>query len=279
MKRIGSPLDEANETFHEAYDAMRGERSDEGVILALLGDELFVVRGSHRERHAITPREVHALKSLAHVPPAVFAVLRRQPESDPSAATCVQLGTLRSLVQRVRAALAADLPDETMRHELRPLLAETLALLDRLEAGASIDHATLDAYAARCGPLLLRCTEHATRAQLHALDIRALPILERLSAEERERLQIVVGGDHQARARSLGMQYFVARLGEDPRRPRRIAFGEGISSVDEAVQLVGTRRADHLLAQAFFGDPERLQRDVLGDAAAAILEEARLTVV
>jgi hypothetical protein len=40
--------------------------------------------------------------------------------------------------------------------------------------------------------------------------------------------------------------------------------------------LVGTRRLDRAIASAFFGDPKRLQRDVLGDAAKSALERIAL---
>jgi hypothetical protein len=55
--------------------------------------------------------------------------------------------------------------------------------------------------------------------------------------------------------------------------------GGGVTSVDEALRLVATCHFDRELAAAFFGDPKRLQRDVLGDAAAALLGAAPLTSI
>jgi hypothetical protein len=83
----------------------------------------------------------------------------------------------------------------------------------------------------------------------------------------------VVVGDHQARARSLGMQYFKRRLQEPPGADQRVTYGENIEDEDEAISLVATRRLDKQIAQAFFGDENRLQRDVLGDAAKRCLDE------
>ena len=79
-------------------------------------------------------------------------------------------------------------------------------------------------------------------------------------------------GDHQARNRSLGMQYFQRRFGEEPGEEERVAYGEGVEDADEAHALVGTRRLDNAVAAAFFGDPKRLQRDVLGNAVHALLK-------
>jgi hypothetical protein len=46
-----------------------------------------------------------------------------------------------------------------------------------------------------------------------------------------------------------------------------LTYAEGITTVEEAVALVGTKIFDAALALAFFGDAGRLQRDILGDAA------------
>ena len=69
------------------------------------------------------------------------------------------------------------------------------------------------------------------------------------------------------------MQYFKRRFQEKPGTDQRVTYGENISDEAEAILLVATRRLDKQIAQAFFGDENRLQRDVLGDAAARCLDE------
>ena len=86
----------------------------------------------------------------------------------------------------------------------------------------------------------------------------------------------MVTGDHQARTRSLGMQYFCRRLDEPADSEHRVTYAEGVSDEQSALALVGTRRLDRAVARAFFGDPQRLQRDILGDAAHALLAESKL---
>ncbi|HEU4535405.1 MAG TPA: hypothetical protein VFS00_14855, partial [Polyangiaceae bacterium] len=68
-------------------------------------------------------------------------------------------------------------------------------------------------------------------------------------------------------ARSLAMQYFQKLLGEAPGEERHVTYAEGVSDEAGALALAGTRRLDRAIAGAFFGEPRRLQRDVLGDAA------------
>ncbi|MBC8071591.1 MAG: hypothetical protein IAG13_24915, partial [Deltaproteobacteria bacterium] len=115
--------------------------------------------------------------------------------------------------------------------------------------------------------------EHATRAQLGALHEQATVLLARLPASERERVHVVVAGAHQARARSLGMQYFRRLFGEPTDAEERVTYAEAVDTVDDAVALVCMQRLDRAMARAFFGDEKRLQRDVLGDAAERLLED------
>ena len=83
---------------------------------------------------------------------------------------------------------------------------------------------------------------------------------------------MVVAGDHQARARSLPMQYFKKLLGERSGEERRVTYAEGVRDERAAFELVGAQRLERCMARAFFGEEKRLQRDILGDAAALELE-------
>jgi hypothetical protein len=127
------------------------------------------------------------------------------------------------------------------------------------------------------GPRLLRLTEHATELELSALHTATEAALADMTPQQRASFEVVVAGAHQARDRSLPLQYFQQRLGEEPGEEHRIAFAESVSGPAEARTLVGTRRLDRHIAAAFFGNPKRLQRDVLGDAAQRLLRQRRFS--
>jgi hypothetical protein len=74
------------------------------------------------------------------------------------------------------------------------------------------------------------------------------------------------------------MQYFENLLNEPPGTETRLSYGEGLTTVEEAVALVGTRKLDEATAVAFFGSRRRLQHDVLGDAAKEELRRVHLTL-
>lgn len=72
------------------------------------------------------------------------------------------------------------------------------------------------------------------------------------------------------------MQYFAALVGEGEGTENRVTYGEAVSDEAGALALVGTERINRVIAGAFFGDPSRLQKDVLGDAVEQRLKTLEL---
>lgn len=255
-------LQEANDAFHETYDASRKEQQHDVPVFVVLEDELVVFRRGRRRSLHVTPPAFHLLKAAAHVPIALFAASHRGDEAS---------------VDRVRAHAAKALleleHDETTELEVRRAIGDVLALASRWSG------ATSEALAKAARAPLARLTELATGLQLRALHATVEGVLVDFDDEERASLQVVVTGNHQARVRSLGMQYFRKRLEGSANADARLTYGEGIEDADAALELVATRRLDAVIAEAFFDDPTRLQRDVLGDAVRDVLEVTSLAPI
>ena len=245
-------LDAVNATFHDAYGSARDDERRAVPVLVVLADTLTLRIGDRRAAIDFSPELFHVIKSVVHAPVAVYAA-------------AIGSGLTPALLERVdsaRAALATRQDEAEIVGRLRHILDETRAFLQA--------PGDLDDFACRLGPRLLESTDDATRLQLHALDRAASTLLETLTVAERADVQVVVAGAHQARARSLGMQYFAKLLGDAAEL--RLAYAESVETEEEAVQLVGTRRVDRALGLAFFGDAARLERDVLGDSVKVRLE-------
>jgi hypothetical protein len=271
------PADVVNAAFHASYDGARRQAELEAPVLVVTVDALVLCRRQDRQVFTLSHGEFHAIKAAAHAPVAAFVALCDAGEGP-------LVGNVRDSLSglgRAARAMAEGLEGRTdaVAQDTRDVLLRSVSFVDAAIQRGRGDRSALDAFALECGPVLMRLTDHGTRAQLTSLDAAAAEALDAVSAEERRALQVVVTGDHQARVRSLAMRYFQKRLGEAPGDENRVAFGEGVASVDEAIALVGTRRLDRAVAVAFFGDAKRLQRDVLGDAAAALLARTDLATI
>lgn len=253
-------LNDANREFHEGYGVARARANVAWPLLVLLGDDLVVLRERSEQRLPYVPGTFHLLKAIAHAPVVLYTLAPRLPGADGHVAR------LEVDLQRARERLS-ELLDPVARVHAARVLEASEAFASCLRAG-SLDEAGVAAFAARVGPDLLRITDDATDLQLDALDDVVARVVEHMSPGERASFHVVVTGDHQARARSLGCQYFRKILGEVADEECRVVYAENVTTVDEAATLMRTRAIDTQLAGAFFGDPRRLQRDVLGDAAA-----------
>lgn len=262
IAKVDPPLDAINDDFHSTYGAARHEAKYDGPVFVVVADELIVFQRGQRSAHSFSPRAFHVLKSVAHAPVALYALFQRtatpgRARLDEARARVV--AALESTPEEVQA-----LPEPT-RADLAMVLRACLELIDQTADAGQAER--LAAFAQKTGPRLLRLAQEATRLQLDALHQHTEHALQELSAHDRTELQVVVAGDHQARVRSLAMQYFHKRFADRPDADLHVSYAEGVSDEHGALELVGTQRLDRTLARAFFGEEQRLQRDILGDAA------------
>lgn len=276
---VSPPLDAINDQFHDSYGESRHEARRKVPVFVVLGDELILFHRDERTVWSFAPRSFHAIKSVAHAPLAIFAAL--EPQTRPGDDDLPQERLAAQRAQFARALERLDTDTEELsthtRDDLRTVLRSCSEFLEQVTGRVSRDQLT--AFARALGPLLMRLTDDATQLQLDALHAHVEAALHVLSQQDRKGLQVVVAGDHQARERSLAMQYFQCRLREPEGVEQRVTYAEGVSDEQSALALVGTRRLDHAIGRAFFGDAHRLQRDILGDAAHARLEHAKLASI
>ena len=258
-----SRLDAVNDTFHDAYAAARRLHEADAPLFVLLADELVVHARRARRAYVVRPSSFHTIKAVSHAPVALYALVRSG-RADAGA-----------LAKHSAAMELGSLEEPDVRRDCEETLRRTQHAIEGVATGA-LD---LRRFAAEIGPLLLRLTFHATAIQLAELDARVEEEFARMNDEEKAGLQVVVTGDHQARSRSLGMQYFQKRLPGGAPGGERVLYAEGVTEEKEAVALVALQRLDREVAEAFFGDPKRLQSDVLGAAATKLLAERELDVI
>jgi len=260
-------LESGNEVFHQAYGSARDGVREQVAVLVVLPTELAFHHQNQRRGMPYSRPSFAQAKSAAHIAVALFTLTDTK-----SDAHC------REAVARLREHVASA-RDAAQRPDRASLDEEIEKLLERCASFAQIacEHGGAERlradFAGDAGPRILRITELATREQIAGLHQAVEEILSTLTPAEQMELEVVVVGDHQARARSLGMQYFKRRFREEPGQDRRVTYGENIADEQEAISLVATRRLDKRIALAFFGDESRLQRDVLGDAAKRCLDE------
>jgi len=232
------------------------------------GDKVVFLRDGHREEAEIHPNAYGDLKTLAHIPLGLEALLGDVDGTLDEA----RLASLRNFRGHINAAMrefSSRYGSASVDRQKQIVTAST-TLIDGALERRTLNHATYLQFARGVGPLLLANANEAGRVEIDAIHKQVSIWRSTMSPAEWARLRVVVIGSHMARDRALEMQYF-QRLLDEPGEGRRIVFAEGLWEESKALDLDATHILDAEVGESFFGDPARMHRDLLSDAAASYL--------
>lgn len=277
---VGGSLSSLSERFREAHQRARAREC------TVLATQQLMIRYSFgtlearwkgaelgRQANLYTPR-VHALKAVSH---AVFlAALLFEESAGPDRESHLQdtlrdISALRTdLAEPKTDAAKAFLPDE--RSDQIAILTLTSKALEGFRHGQLDQNGRRDYFISIRRPL----SENLRRASVAVLT----SVHEAVSAYKKEvdakdstawaSLVVLANVSHQGRARDIVVQYFERLLGETVSEgaslENRLVILEGPSQ--PAAQRAGLagHNVDRQFAEVIFGDPGRLQRDVMGDS-------------
>jgi hypothetical protein len=268
----GGGLAAANAIFHEAYAEARTKASNSVPILIILGDELILRRGPERRGWSFATPAFDDLKIASHVIVTTRCLVGAGRQGSLSDTDRARLSSLREILERVGKD-AASTGGQTQK-----AVSACLSLLDGVLRDARVPAPNGVAWEASKA-LLEELMSEAARLRLLSLHATVGEALGALEGDARRALRVVVAGDHQARRRSHGMQYFERRLPPLPNGEPRVAYGESVTSEEEAFDLVGTALVDRALATTLFGDPNKMQEDLLGEATRLHLDAMNLSPI
>jgi len=262
-----APFEALDREFLSAYAKARTDvLQHQGPIILADSDTLTLRDGSKRETVQTSPPALLPLKAVAHAPLALFAVVS---VADQDRLEPAQFETLRRLTDAMDRAIQA-LPRSDLSAEQRNRAGMILERC-RTWAAAVRDQAKLSRQefqnlVDQLRPAILASARDAARLRIDACHAAVTRWKRQLAPEEWGRLRVIVIGSQMPRKENLLVQYFARLLGE-PGESKRIIYAESIYEEPRALNLLGTHLLDSAAAQAFFGDPHRLDSDLLGPAA------------
>ena len=264
--QIPDSLTALNDAFRQAYaGARRRVLAADGPLLIVNGDAAALVRGVSRSDASINVPAYHLFKTVAHIPLAIFVALTPgEGALDPDRLKTLE--DLRRLIPPARASLDSlgFAPGVLARQDR--IIGESLAFIDEAIRQHRFARKDLESFTLRMSPLVLANVEDAARAQLDILHAQVSAWRRQMSPREWEALHVLIIAAHMPREESLHIQYF-SRLLNEPIEGRRIIVAESLWEEPKALDLYGTHLLDGRIGQAFFGDPMRMHRDLLADAA------------
>ncbi|MCA9626928.1 MAG: hypothetical protein KC766_04660 [Myxococcales bacterium] len=277
------PTLELNRHFTQRYAQSRASafaralEADRPTIIRVESDLVFLRRGC-RKRAEILGERYHAFKSVAHVPATLaLALVQTPPPTTPQ---------LQDLAEDVRGLLGSDRALAEMRSVLEPCskLLEAWLGARRGSARAAPDEDRVKAFKLAAQPAIGPCMRAAAQSELDDLHRTVSAWTRDFQHSDWRALKVVICASHQARYRESTKLYFLRLLAE--RLPAKeteeakaaesehqVIYAENCATEEEALNLLATHHVDRDLAGFLLGDSASLQRDVVGDTFARLLDE------
>ena len=271
--QAADPLLELNAEFRQAYARARQDLlARSGPVLVVQGDNLILIRNGKRLKARAVPKLYHMFKAVAHVPLAVYVLLAMQGDGPLGAQRLTELRTYRKRLVQTAASLKERGFTEAELKRQQTIFAASLKFLDQTLREKKVQSSTLTAFARAMAPLVLANAADAARVQIDGVDKQVKAWRAEVAPAEWKRLHVLILGPALPRKGNVTVQYFARLLGERG-EGQRIIYTEGIFEVPRALQSLGTRLLDTRIGADFFGDEQRMHRDLLADAAEAYLKD------
>ncbi len=261
-----TPLTTLNDAFRAAYaEAKQRMLASSGPLLLVSGDTFTLVRNGKREEANAGSAIYDPVKTIAHIPLAVYVTLTPG-DGEIDEARLKTLDGLRKLIPPAAASLdSLQLPKATLDRQ-KQIIAASLGFIDGVAAQRRFERKSLIDFTRWMAPLVMENVTEATHGQLDATHAVVSRFRRELSDDEWSRLHVLITGPHMPREDLVVTQYFL-RLLHEPAEGGRVIYAESLWQESQAIDLLGTHLLDGSVGEAFFGDAMRMHRDLLGDAA------------
>ncbi len=261
------PLVHMNRMFRSEYKAARAEviKKAEPIIVVAFDDLVLYWRGK-RIKQSFTPPIYHEVKAVAHLPLTLYVMLHARTGARIGRGLERRLNDLRGRIVKAEKSLAGRAGWTPKILKLNQgILRRSLRLIDGILARARIGKGRLTHYARAIAPAILATADIAARAQLGGLNA-LLNKWKKMLGPDWKRVKVANLAPRQAEAQNAQGSFVLAYFGRHLLN-RRVFMTRNIFSDGGARRLLGTIYLDRGASVAFFGNPARLERDLLADAA------------
>jgi len=265
-------LDTLNGEFRTEYQqALAATLAQPGPMILEEGDNLILVRNGERTSVNIKPAGYHELKAVAHIPLALYVMLSFPPETTISADRRERLQHYHDLMISAYESLPRRHFTPVQLQRQKMIFNAGLELLRRALGTGEVSAAALKIFTRTVSPILLSNVADATALEMRELYATTAAWKKQLTPAEWNSLHVVMMGPHMPRDQECSIQFF-ERLFHEREEGERIIYAESLWNEKDALNLLATHVVDESAGQAFFGDPMRMHRDLLADAAKAYLD-------
>ncbi len=240
-------------------------------FIFIMDGKAILHRGGKKEEVTFITPEFDLVKTTDHAMLGVFAVLNRRTDKELDEHTIASLVDLKKAMVKAEPEISTyELPASTLDRQ-RMILHRGIAFIDSVLAKKKVSAAELKVFCRSMAPAVLANGDDAESFELHNLDAQVMKWKNQMSADEWNRLHVVVADSHMARTDDRYMQYFLFLL-KEKEEGKRVIFCENAKGEEDCLKLLTSHITDELASEYFFNDPMRMHRDFLADGATLYLK-------
>lgn len=271
-----------NRSFHESYNNLI-HRTFENLgarkspVIVMIHEDVILFHDGKEEKVNVIPKEYHQIKGIGHMSFGVYVTLANNGYKP------LRPDIKKDLEHKI------DLIDQALKYlEYNPLPLEYAAthrtmlesasnLIGKvLAAGEVVEDVLLD-FCQKSAPLYLEGAQIGAKLEIDTLHDTVMNWIDRVGDDNWENIHVVICAAHQGRYRETTLQYFqrllYEREGFSAKHEDRVVYAEHINDPQAALELLARHIVDQRASIDLFGDPTRLQEDLMSDGAEAYLQE------
>ena len=265
--------------FRSTYVQARDQTlRDTGPVIFVQSEDLILFYDGKPIKSAPPLSDYRTLTTVSHLTLTIFLLLEPYGEGPLSESRIDSLKTLQNLTKSMQSELSerlAENPD--MVESQKRVIAKTLSLIKQIIAQKSWSTKDLDDFLDDVKPQILQNIKLAAKFRIDHFHRQIVIWKQNISTEDWDRLHVIVSGPAMPRKNNLAVQYFSKLLGVRG-EGEKIIYAESVFQPTRAMQILGTNLLDGQIGEGYFGDPWRMHRDLLGNAAAVYLDGVSLSL-
>lgn len=269
-----------NEVFHKIYAKKRENiKNSLNPLVMIKGNDLILIKDGKRESYNTINDKYDFLKTVSHVPLAVYVCLHDKTSESIEKSTIEELTQLKGKVLKARKNVDKwNLSTEEKNRQYK-LIDDSINFIDKVLDTKYVTEVALRKFTRGLAPATLENGYDAVQIELGCMDKHLRAFRKGLSKEEWDNLYVVIISSHMPRNQERHTQYFLKLL-QEKKLGNRVIYCESAHSqpITEktALDLVATHILDRQVAINFYKDPFRMHRDLLSDAAKKYLKKNKL---
>ena len=271
-----------NRSFHESYNNLI-HRTFENLgarkspVIVMIHEDVILFHDGKEEKVNVIPKEYHQIKGIGHMSFGVYVTLANNGYKP------LRPDIKEDLEHKI------DLIDQALKYlEYNPLPLEYAAthrtmlesasnLIGKVLAAGEVAEDMLLDFCQKSAPLYLEGAQIGAKLEIDTLHDTVMNWIDRVGDDNWENIHVVICAAHQGRYRETTLQYFqrllYEREGFSAKNEDRVVYAEHINDPQAALELLARHIVDQRASIDLFGDPTRLQEDLMSDGAEAYLQE------